>query len=106
MADKNRYKNEIKEYKKKRRKDLKYAIAHKLGLHFHWLKDMQVKKIVEKNLLPDVSTITFHIAFVLDNEVVEIMHCQERLAAILLSNPTIVKLDSDSKVKVGDTYNG
>ena len=30
------------------------------------------------------------IAFIIDNEVVEVLHTEDRLAAILLSNPTIL----------------
>lgn len=49
------------------------------------------------------------IAFIIDGEVVEILHTQDRLAAILLSEPTIVditnvKNDSNSDIYPGWTY--
>jgi hypothetical protein len=104
MADNNRYKKELKKFKHDKRKQRLASIPHKLGFHFHWYKDMQMKNIIKQNLLPDTSTITKHIAFVLNDEVVEIMHCQENLAKILLGNPKIVELSSDSTVKVGAKY--
>ena len=36
----------------------------------------------------------FKIAFIIDNEVIDILHTDERLAAIFLSNPTIVDVTS------------
>ena len=49
------------------------------------------------------------IAFIIDGEVVDILHTQDRLAAILLSDPTIVditdvKNDSNSDIYPGWTY--
>jgi len=104
MANNNRYKKELKEYKKSKKKNFIKSLPHKLGFHFHWYKDLQMKTIIQQNLLPDTSSITKHIAFVLDDEVVEIMHCQENLAAILLSNPTIIQVLDLTKVKVGYKY--
>jgi|688.fasta_scaffold75688_7 hypothetical protein len=52
------------------------------------------------------------VAFVIDGEVIDILHTDERLAAIFLSQPTIVDVtnlkDNDGNVKiiqVGDVYN-
>lgn len=53
---------------------------------------------------PDISSITEHIAFVIDDEIVEIMHCQPKLAAILLSSPTIVKIEDGKFAKPGWQY--
>lgn len=53
---------------------------------------------------PDVSTLTEHIAFVLDDKVVEIMHCQPKLAAILLSEPQIIKIEDGKFAKPGWEY--
>ena len=49
------------------------------------------------------------IAFIIDGEVVDILHTQDRLAAILLSEPTIVditdvKNDSNSDIYPGWAY--
>jgi hypothetical protein len=104
MANNNRYKEELKKFKNDKRKQFLASIPHKLGLHFHWYKDMQMKNIIKQNLLPDTSSITKHIAFIIDDEVVEIMHCQENLANILLGTPKMVELSSDSTVKVGAKY--
>ena len=104
MANNNRYKKELKEYKKNKKRNFIKSLPHKLGFHFHWYKDLQMKNIIQQNLLPDTSSITKHIAFILDDEVVEIMHCQENLAAILLSNPTIIQVLDLTKVKVGYKY--
>jgi|APCry1669189034_1035192.scaffolds.fasta_scaffold88800_2 hypothetical protein len=104
MAFKNRYKEELKQYKNNKRKNFIKSLPHKLGFHFHWYKDLQMKNIIEQNLLPDTSSVNKHLAFIIDDEVVEIMHCQERLAAILLSNPKIVEVLDLTMVKVGYKY--
>lgn len=39
---------------------------------------------------PTVEIPPFKVALVIDNQVVDVIHTDERLAAILLSNPTIV----------------
>lgn len=47
------------------------------------------------------------IAIIIDNEVVEIMRLDDKFAAILLSNPTIVDVTGENKVdlaSVGDIY--
>jgi len=49
------------------------------------------------------------IAFIIDGQVVDILHTQDRLAAILLSDPTVVditdiKNDSNSDIYPGWTY--
>ena len=49
------------------------------------------------------------IAFVIDGEVVDILHTDERLAAIFTSNPIIKDvtgqlLENDGVVQVGSTY--
>lgn len=47
-----------------------------------------------------------HLAIIIDNEVVEVMHCSERLEAILLSNPSFVKISSEieSVPEIGFLY--
>ena len=62
---------------------------------------------------PPVETPPFKIALILDNEVVDIIHTDERLAAIFLSNPTIVDVTDhtdengnfDIMVNPPSTYN-
>lgn len=48
------------------------------------------------------------IAFVIDNKVVDILHTDERLAAIMLSEPVILDVTGENgsqNAHVGDTYN-
>jgi len=49
------------------------------------------------------------IAFIIDGEVVDIIKCEDRLAAILLSEPTIVDVtihnSNSMKAMVGYKYN-
>ena len=52
------------------------------------------------------------IAFLIDNEIVDILHTDERLAAIFLSQPEIIDVTDmiaagplNSNVSVGSTYN-
>lgn len=49
-----------------------------------------------------------HIAFIIDDEVVEVIRTDDRIAAIWLSQPTIVDVsgeDGSSLANIGDTYN-
>lgn len=51
----------------------------------------------------------FKLAFVIDNEVVDVLHTDERLAAIFLSNPKIIDVTDQvtvdpSKVQIGFLY--
>ena len=47
-----------------------------------------------------------HIALIIDDEVVDIIHANDRLGSIFLSNPTIVDIsDNLDNVKVGYIYN-
>lgn len=71
-----------KEYWRRRRHNL----LHKINFYSRW-KDVQA---VKNNTAPDVNTLTEKIAFVIDGKVVDVIHCQTRLAAILLSDPIIV----------------
>jgi hypothetical protein len=48
------------------------------------------------------------IALVIDNEVVDVMYCQERLASILLSNPLVLDVSErilNEKISIGYFYN-
>jgi len=48
------------------------------------------------------------IAFVIDNKVVDILHTDERLAAIMLSNPIILDVTGENDqqlAQVNDAYN-
>lgn len=46
------------------------------------------------------------IAFVIDGEVVEVVNYDDRTAAILMSNPTMVDITNHNITSVGWTYNG
>jgi hypothetical protein len=45
-----------------------------------------------------------HLALVIDNIVEDIMHCDERLGYLLLSNPKVILIDMNSSVNVSDIY--
>ena len=45
------------------------------------------------------------LALLIDNEVLDILGLPDRLAAILLSNPTIIDVTDFSGISVGDIYN-
>lgn len=53
--------------------------------------------MAEVNEIPPIK-----IAFVLDNEIVDILHTDERLAAIFTSNPIIVNI-TDNMIEDGGT---
>lgn len=65
---------------------------------------MSIDQVGPANLPP------VKIAFVIDNEVVDILHTDERLAAIFLSNPKIVDVTNmivsdPASIQVGFIYN-
>jgi hypothetical protein len=62
--------------------------------------------MTEENVIPVMPPIK--LAFVLDGEVVDVLHTDERLAAIFLSNPTVVNVtgvNGSQTAFVGDLYN-
>jgi hypothetical protein len=56
---------------------------------------------------PSVYLLPYHIAYVVDGVVEEIMHFDERTASVMLANPTIKQVDltSEGGPDVGWTYN-
>lgn len=61
--------------------------------------------MAEMNEIPPIK-----IAFILDNEVVDILHTDERLAAIFLSEPKMIDVtgqlvENEGIVRVGIKYN-
>jgi hypothetical protein len=88
----NKFNSVKKEYWKRRR----HHLYHRINFYSRW-KD---KNAVKNNIAPDVSTVTEKIAFVIDGKVVEVISCQPKLAAILLSEPIIVN------AKNKDVHNG
>lgn len=53
---------------------------------------------------PDTSSITEVLALVIDEDVVEVMFCQEKMAAILLSQPKVINVGKNIMVKPGYKY--
>lgn len=45
-----------------------------------------------------------HIALVVDGLVEDVMHCDERLAMLLMSEPLVIEIDADSPVTVNWLY--
>lgn len=69
-------------------------------------KDLFLRKFKkEDNSIqhPPAATMSERIAFILDDEVIDIISCQPRFAAILLSEPLILSLD-DKKITPGWKY--
>lgn len=96
MSKTKSFDEELKDFRKKERSEIFSKIKHAINIF--------PEKQEINNSGPDVSTITEHIAFVIDGEVVEIMHCQPKLAAILLSEPQIVRIDDGVFPKPGWGY--
>jgi len=72
---------------------LKKRIKEKMSLDSH--------NISEPKKIPDVN----HIAVVLDNEVQEVIRAQNRLAALLLSNPEFIEFDPhEVRPEIGWNY--
>jgi hypothetical protein len=57
-----------------------------------------------KKVYSRASDAPMHIALVVDGIVEDIMHCDERLAMLLMSEPVVIEIESDSKVSVGWAY--
>lgn len=92
----NRKFNSVKrQYWKLRRQNF----YHKINILHRW----QNKRAIKKNIHPDTSTVTERIAFVIDNEVVDVINCQPKFAAILLSEPKIFDVKG-TNVSAGYKY--
>ena len=66
---------------------------------------MTTNEVSEPVELPPIK-----IAFIIDNKVVELLHTDERISAILLSNPLILDVtekisSTDEYIMIGSTYN-
>lgn len=98
----------MSDYKEKSLEDFEKEFDdHKKSLF--WAKVKNAINILPQSSIkvadgPDISTITEHIAFVIDDKVVEIMHCQPKMAAILLSEPKIIKIEDGDFAKPGWEY--
>ena len=103
MSKNDKYKEVKKEYKKIRRQKIldKFNVFKK---YYIWRGRLQQEYLLDNNIAPDVSTISENIAFVIDDEVVEIIHCQPKMAAILTSEPLIIPIESGIIVKPGYKY--
>jgi hypothetical protein len=44
-----------------------------------------------------LETLANHIAIIVDNEVVDVIHCDEKLGAMLLSDPTFISISAPSE---------
>jgi len=52
---------------------------------------------VEREIIP--VNATHKLAFIIDNEVVQVFECDERLAAILLSEPVVVDITAANPIE-------
>jgi hypothetical protein len=85
------------------KKELKNRRKEQFLLKHYFKRKWDLKK-VSKGKAPDISSITQNIAFVIDGQVVDIIHCQDKMAAILLSNPEIVLIPEGKFAKPGWAY--
>jgi hypothetical protein len=99
----NQYKNLSKQFKKEKYKEYLNKSKAKFNKINPYPK-FKYNRLTKTNKAPDVSTITEHIAFVIDGQVVEIIHCQSKMAAILLSEPLIVQIPEGQVIKPGWRY--
>lgn len=97
------YKQVSKQFKKEKRSEYLNKVKAKFNKINPYAK-FKYNRLIKTNKAPDVSTITEHIAFVLDGQVVEIIHCQPKMAAILLSEPQIIKIPDGQVIKTGWKY--
>lgn len=97
------YDNVVKKFKRERYSYYLSQFKNKFD-RFNFYKRIKYNYLTKKNKAPDVSTITEHIAFIIDNKVVEIIHCQPKMAAILLSDPEIVQIPEGKVIKPGWEY--
>jgi hypothetical protein len=103
MSKDKKYSQVKKEYRKIRRR----KILDKINIFvrfYRWRGRIKEQYVLNNNLAPDISTVTENIAFVIDDEVVEIIHCQPKMAAILTSEPLIIPIESGIIVKPGYKY--
>lgn len=97
------YKDLLKEFNKEKYSYYLNLIKNKTARFNPYLR-LKYKKSLKQPKAPDISTITEHIAFVIDGQVVEIIHCQPKMAAILLSEPLIVQIPEGKVIKTGWSY--
>jgi hypothetical protein len=58
-------------------------------------KNDNIDEMVQINR--SLETLANHIAIIVDNEVVDVIHCDEKLGAILLSDPTFISISAPSE---------
>ena len=85
------------------KKELRTQQKEKFLLKHYFNKKWNLKK-VKDGKAPDISSFTQNIAFVIDGRVADIIHCQDKMAAILLSNPEIVLIPEGFFAKPGWEY--
>lgn len=81
----------------------KYKKEKVLNKLFPWAGKNH-KLEMEKHRYQRVQDAPMHIALIIDGVVEDIMHCDERLAMLLMSEPTVVEIDSNSPVKINWIY--
>lgn len=60
-----------------------------------------IYKAAKRSPDPLRNSITETLAIIIDNDVVEIMYCQPKLAEILNSNPKFIKVNEGEKPQIG-----
>lgn len=85
------------------KKELRTRQKEEFLLKYYFKRKWDLKKVKEGKA-PDISSITQNIAFVIDGRVADIIHCQDKMAAILLSNPEIVLIPEGKFARPGWEY--
>lgn len=91
------------EYKKYKRIHLKHVLD-KFNVYKKIQNSYKIYLLAKQSPDPGMHSISENIAFVIDNQVVDIIHCQPKMASILLSKPEIVKVEPGTSIKLGWIY--
>jgi hypothetical protein len=85
------------------KKELKTQQKEEFLLKHYFKRKWDLKKVKEGKA-PDIASITQNVAFVIDGRVADIIHCQDKMAAILLSSPEIVLIPEGKFARPGWEY--
>lgn len=91
------------EYKKYKKIHFGHALD-KINIFKRILSAYNLYKLAKQSPDPLTHSISENIAFVIDNQIVDIIHCQPKMAAILLSNPQIIRIEPGQNAKPGWIY--
>jgi hypothetical protein len=93
-------------YLKSEIKDTYNLIKLKINKKINYFKKPIINETIIKPESPfgTAKDAPMHIAFVIDGIVEDIIHCNERLGSLLLSDPEIIEFDFSQNVKINSIY--